>query len=120
MTTQDTSGHRQRLRDRFLAGDEAAVTDEALLELLLTYAIPQKDVKPLARDLIHRFGSLGGILEAKPDVLSAITGLKSSSVALLKLVDAIRSLHPAPSQNKTRRKTVRWRYAPRVEGCASM
>jgi DNA repair protein RadC len=45
-------GHRQRLKERFLAGEPSSQSDEALLELLLTYAIPQKDVQPLARHLI--------------------------------------------------------------------
>ena len=46
------TGHRQRLKDRFNAGDAAALTDVALLELLLTFAIPRADVRPLAQALI--------------------------------------------------------------------
>jgi hypothetical protein len=41
-------GHRQRLRDRFLSEEASALTEESLIELLLTFAIPQKDVRPLA------------------------------------------------------------------------
>ncbi len=53
MSTPNT-GHRQRLKDRFLAGEASARTDKALLELLLTYALPQRDTQPLARDLLAR------------------------------------------------------------------
>ena len=47
-------GHRQRLRERFLVRESGALTDEALLELLLCYAIPQRDVQPLAKRLIRK------------------------------------------------------------------
>ena len=85
------TGHRQRLRDRFLAGESASHTDEALLELLLFYAIPQKDVRPLATDLLTKFGSLGNVLSARPDALCQVDGLKENTATLLKVVDRIRS-----------------------------
>src|SRR5215204_4614551 len=50
-------GHRQRLRDRFLEAGPAALADYELLELVLFRAIPRRDVKPLAKDLLKRFGS---------------------------------------------------------------
>src|SRR5262245_65681888 len=50
-------GHRQRLRQRFLAAGSDAVSDYEVLELILFRAIPQRDVKPLAKELIARFGS---------------------------------------------------------------
>jgi len=49
MALDTEKGHRQRLRERFVAGEQKAQSDEALLELLLCYAIPQRDVHPLAR-----------------------------------------------------------------------
>ena len=55
-------GHRARLRERFLSGDAVSRSDVALLELLLTYGIPQRDVQPLAKSLIARFGGLEGVL----------------------------------------------------------
>ncbi len=45
-------GHRQQLRDSFLSGKDSSVSEEAILELLLTYAIPQKDVQTIAKKLI--------------------------------------------------------------------
>src|SRR6266700_1588125 len=50
-------GHRQRLRERFAAGGADALADYELLELLLFMAIPQRDIKPLAKMLIDHFGS---------------------------------------------------------------
>lgn len=55
------SGHRQRLREKLtLAGGEA-LHDYELLELYLFRSIPRRDVKPIAKDLIARFGDLGGV-----------------------------------------------------------
>ena len=77
-------GHRARLRERFLAGDAGSRSDEALLELLLTYAIPQRDVQPLAKTLIGKFGSLENVLAAPPAELCRTDGLKQTSIVLLK------------------------------------
>ncbi len=90
---KDKSGHRERLRNSFLAGTEGNHTDEFLLELLLTYAIPQKDVQPLAKQLIAKFGSLQNVLSADFDTLCKFDGLKTHSTTLLKLVDWIRLHH---------------------------
>jgi DNA repair protein RadC len=57
-------GHRGRLRERALAGGVAALPDYELLELLLFRSIPQRDVKPLAKALLARFGSFSGVLGA--------------------------------------------------------
>ena len=89
MTKMDT-GHRERLRKRFLSGEEGSHTDEALLELLLTYAIPQKDVQPLAKGLISKLGSLKSVLSADIETLSNFDGIKVHSATLLKLIDWIR------------------------------
>ncbi|MFW6415178.1 MAG: RadC family protein [Thermodesulfobacteriota bacterium] len=66
-------GHRQRLRERF-SRDSSQLEDYELLELLLTYALPRKDTKPLAKELLAQFGSLKGILVAKPHELKNIKG----------------------------------------------
>ena len=78
-------GHRQRLKDRFIAGDPQARKDEALLELLLCYAISQKDVQPLARKLLRTFGDLRAVLDADIDALCAVEGIKEHSAVLLNL-----------------------------------
>jgi hypothetical protein len=86
-TSSSAEGHRERMRARFLACDEAAMSDEALLELLLTYSIPRRDVKPLAQALLSRFGGIAAVLAANPADLKKVSGVKDSSVALLKLTE---------------------------------
>src|SRR5579871_1650617 len=86
MAEQGT-GHRQRLKERFLAGEPSAHGDEVLLELLLTYAIPRIDVQPLARRLVAQFGSLRAVLGAERSELARVHGLGEAAVTLLKLAD---------------------------------
>jgi DNA repair protein RadC len=81
-------GHRQRLRQRFLQAGAGALQDYELLELLLTYAIPRADVKPLAKDLLKHFGSFPGVLDASPAALMEVLGLTEVSATLLPLVKA--------------------------------
>ena len=85
------TGHRQRLRDRFLAGDAESRSDEMLLELLLGFAIGRKDVIPLAQELIRVFGTLSQVLSAPHDKLYKVKGIGQSSITLLKVVDFIQS-----------------------------
>lgn len=81
-------GHRQRLRERFLGGGTAALADYELLELLLYLAIPQRDVKPLAKDLIQRFGSFAAVMAADPAQLMEVSGIKENSAIAIKTVQA--------------------------------
>jgi DNA repair protein RadC len=97
------TGHRHRLRKRFLTGETGAHTDIALLELLLSYAIPRIDVQPLATELIAAFGNLHGVLAADREALCAIKGVKGHAVTLLKLVDWIRTHDSARSFRQARR-----------------
>mgnify|MGYP002857205591 CR=1 FL=1 len=79
-------GHRARLRKRFLTDEGASMPDYELLELLLTMAIPRRDVKPLAKKLIILFGNLAGVINAPIDVLYEKANLSSNAVTLLKLI----------------------------------
>ena len=80
--------HRRRLRARFLEGGPDALADYELLELLLCIAIPQRDVKPLAKTLIARFGGFGGVISAAPERLLEVTGVGEVTLAALKTVQA--------------------------------
>ncbi|HVI51362.1 MAG TPA: DNA repair protein RadC [Candidatus Sulfotelmatobacter sp.] len=80
--------HRKRLRQRFLSGGADALPDYELLELLLTLAIPQKDVKPLAKVLLARFGGFAGVLTASPEALQDVDGIKEVAATALKVVQA--------------------------------
>ena len=79
------AGHRRRLRVRFLRAIHRGLDDHELLELLLTYAIPRRDTKPLAKELLRKHGSIPAILEAEPAQLKEQHGLGESAVALIKL-----------------------------------
>lgn len=78
------SGHRQRLRSRFLKGGEKGTPDYELIELLLCGVIPRGDVKPLAKALLHACGSISALLQADVDKLRAIPGIGDSTIAMLK------------------------------------
>jgi DNA repair protein RadC len=84
----DAAGHRQRLRQRFLSAGEAALADYELLELLLTIAVPRRDMKPLAKDLLRRFGSFAEVVNASPERLRDVEGVGDGVVAALKIVAA--------------------------------
>lgn len=89
MTEKSKTEHRQRLRDNFLSGDAESRSDKMILELLLTFAIGHKDVKPLAGELMRIFGSLSQVLSASQDELAKVKGLGRAPVSLIKAVDFI-------------------------------
>jgi DNA repair protein RadC len=82
----DASGHRARLRARLLEGGAEALADHEVVEYLLMTAIPRRDVKPLARTLLARFGSLAGVFNADPRALALHPGMGETSAAALKIV----------------------------------
>ena len=84
--TQPSEGHRKRLRNKLIKKGGDGFDDYELLELMLTYSIPRKDVKPLAKELIARFGSLGNVLNAKPDDLEHNNCVKENTIALFKVI----------------------------------
>jgi DNA repair protein RadC len=81
-------GHRQRLRDRFMAGGADALPDYELLELLLFQARPRGDVKPLAKALIARFKSFAAVMAAGPDALAEVDGVGEAAIVTIKTVQA--------------------------------
>jgi DNA repair protein RadC len=80
-------GHRARLRQRLLEGGGDALLDHELVEYLLTLAIPRRDTKPLAKQLISSFGGLGALLEAPPEVLRR-EGLSEGVIGALAIARA--------------------------------
>jgi len=81
-------GHRERLRARFREAGTEAVSDYELLELVLFRAIPQRDVKPLAKDLIAKFGSFAEVVAAPSARLKEVKGLGEAAITELKIVQA--------------------------------
>ncbi len=78
--------HRKRLRERFEKSGVGGFHDYESLELLLTYAIPRRDVKPLAKSLIAQFGSLSGVLDANSRELASVDGIGQRSALLIPLI----------------------------------
>ncbi len=79
-------GHRERLRERALSGGLGPLPDYEVLELVLFRSIPRRDVKELAKALIRRFGSLAGVLAARPAELATVRGVGEAVALDLKLV----------------------------------
>lgn len=82
------SGHRQRLRDKFVSSGVEGFHDYELIELLLTFAIPRRDVKPIAKALLKRFKSYKGVMDASIDDLKDVSGMGDNSAALINLIKA--------------------------------
>lgn len=80
-------GHRKRLRERFMNGGGDALPDYELLELILFQAHPRLDVKPLAKQLISRFGSFADVITAPPLRLAEIKGVGPTVIASLKVIN---------------------------------
>jgi len=81
-------GHRERLRERFRKGGGDALAEYELLELILFRAMPRRDVKPLAKTLIARFGSFAEVVSARPERLQEIDGLGEAAIGELKIIEA--------------------------------
>lgn len=81
-------GHRARLRERLLEGSGDALLDHELIEYILILAIPRRDMKPIAKDLINTFGSLSALLTADGDSIKQVPGMGETSAAAIKIVQA--------------------------------
>jgi DNA repair protein RadC len=83
------TGHRDRLREKLTSAGGSALHDYELLELYLFRCIPRRDVKPIAKALIARFGDLGGVASASADQLVTVEGVSEKTAAELKLIKAL-------------------------------
>lgn len=82
-------GHRARLRARYAKTGLDSFAPHEVLELLLTYAIPRRDVNPIAHELLSAFGSLAGVLEATSEQLATVPGVGEGAATLLSLIPAV-------------------------------
>jgi DNA repair protein RadC len=87
--TPHHTGHRDRLRGRFVKSGPGAFEDYELLEMILFSAIPRRDVKPLAKQLLAKFGGLAGVMGARLEELQTVKGLSENSAVILKTVHAL-------------------------------
>ena len=86
--TPDYVGHRQRLRERFLNGGADSLPDYELLELLLFMAQPRADTKPIAKELLRKFGSFAEVISADADALRDVKGIGDAGIVSLKAVQS--------------------------------
>ncbi|WP_338950837.1 RadC family protein [Fusobacterium nucleatum] len=92
MSEKDNQGHRERIKEKFLNNGIDGFAEYEILELLLTYCIPRKDTKPIAKELLNKFKSLDNVFKASFDKLSAIDGLGKNTIAFLKLMGDLPSI----------------------------
>ena len=100
-------GHRERLRERFRDAGADALSDYELLEMVLFRALPRRDVKPLAKSLIGRFGSFAEVVHAPDARLREISGLGEAAIIEIKLIAASAS-RVAKGQLKQRTMLSSW------------
>ena len=90
MAGTKVQGFRKQLKECFITGEESSRSEEGLLQLLLTYITPRKDVTSLAADLLSEYGSLSSLLAAPFEKLSQCKHINEHGAVLLKLIDWIR------------------------------
>ncbi|MEW5800556.1 MAG: DNA repair protein RadC [bacterium] len=83
------AGHRFRLRERFLKSGRSAFADYELLEMILAYAVPRKDTKLMAKDLIATFGTFAAVFDQPCEKLQAVSGIGPSVAAFLLSIRAV-------------------------------
>ena len=83
------AGHRERMKAEFLARGLEGWPDHRVLELLLFYTIPQGDVNDLAHELVERFGSLAGVLDASVEELKKVKGVGDHTAVFLRMLPAV-------------------------------
>ncbi|MEM7441449.1 MAG: DNA repair protein RadC [Pseudomonadota bacterium] len=81
-------GHRKRLRERFMRAGTEGLQDYELLELVLFRAIPRRDVKPIAKRLLLRFGDFNRVISARPSLLAEVDGISDAVIQELKIIEA--------------------------------
>lgn len=105
------SGHRERVRQRFLQEGLDSFSDIQVLEFLLFHTIPQKDTNPIAHALLEHFGSLSQVLEAPIEELTKIPGISQNTAVFLHLVTQVGRYYMNDRVNNIK-------VLPTLESCA--
>ena len=92
-------GHRERLRKQFNERGLEGLPDYMILEMILCFAVPRKDVNPIARRLVNKFGSLAGVLEASKEQLESVPGVGTSISVLIRLFPSVNRLYMIEKQS---------------------
>lgn len=96
-------GHRERMRNRFRSQGIDRFEDHEVLEMLLYFAIPQKNTNEMAHILLNRFGSISGVLDAPETELKKVPGIGEAAAMLLKFVPQLFRRYSESSKNATNR-----------------
>jgi DNA repair protein RadC len=107
-------GHRERLRERFRGAGADALSDYELLEMVLFRALPRRDVKPLAKSLIGKFGSFAETVHAPDARLREVGGLGEAAITEIKLIAAAAS---RVAKGQLKAKTVLSSWATVIDYC---
>lgn len=102
-------GHRERLRERFQRSGLDGFHDHEVLEFLLTYAIPRRDVKPIAKGLLAEFGTLAAVFDAPPELLQRIDGVGPQAALFIGLIPCLIQRYHGD----------RWKREPKTFNCTS-
>lgn len=86
-------GHRKRLRERYLRSGLKSLAEHEILELIITYAIPRMDCKPLSKRLLSQFKNLNGVLNADKDELLEVQGFGEMTLSLVKLIKDVNKFY---------------------------
>lgn len=89
MADLSPEGHRKRMKERYIKGSSDTLDDHHLLELLLFYSIPRKDVKPVAYNILNRYKTLDKVFSAEYEDLLSIDSVGESTAMLIKLINDI-------------------------------
>lgn len=100
------AGHRQRLRERYLKTGIEGLHDYEALELLLMHAIPRRDVKPIAKEMLKRFGGIQGIFDATIGELCSINGIGEGAAVFIKVVKDCGALYLRDAARKKINSTI--------------
>ena len=96
-------GHRHRLRNAFNNTDVVTMPEHQVLELMLSFILPQKDVNPLAHELLNEFGCLTNVLEASPDSLKRIKGVGDVVASFLSFCSKLPEIYKHSKANFKRK-----------------
>lgn len=99
-TDNPHSGHRDRVRERFLKEGLDNFDDHNVLELLLFYSIPQKDTNEIAHNLVNTFGSISGVFDAKLEDLCKVKGITQRTAVLIKMIPQLFKKYETDKLNK--------------------
>jgi len=89
----DYIGHRKRIKEKYKAGGLDGWLDYEVLELALSYAIPRKDTKPIAKELLSKFKSINGVLDADRKELEKVWGISEHTALFLGFLKDIAILY---------------------------